>query len=109
MIFSDSSNTEFTPAETLVANISLRYYNHPQGETQVETDQPLMDLLTDATFISPDQETVEAMSEHTDRVFNYYLTQQTDNSLLAGLFNQTMDYTPVHGDDLVYLMDIYGP
>jgi len=108
MIFSDSSNTEFTPAETLIANISLRYYNHPQGETQVETDQPLMDLLTDATFISPDQKTVEAMSEHTDRVFNYYLTQQTDNSLLAGLFNQTMDYTPVHGDDLVYLMDIYG-
>ena len=108
LILSDSSREKFSTEEVLLSNISHRYYNHPEGDTAVEKDQPLMDLLSDATFLSPDQKTVELMSEYSQYIFNYYMTQQTDHSFLAKLFNQSKAYTPVHADDLIFLMPLYG-
>jgi len=94
--------------ETLFANISLKYYNHPEGDSALAKDQPLMDLFTDVSFISPDQKTVQLMSKYSRHVFNYFLTQQTDNSLLGKLFNLGKEYTPMHADDIFFLMDVFG-
>merc|ERR1712106_388594 len=108
LILSASETSNFTAEETRLANISLKYYNHPKGDTDIELDQPLMDLFTDVMFVSPDQKSVQLMSKYTTNVFNYHITQQTDNSLLAKVFNQTKEYTPAHGDDLISLMELYG-
>merc|ERR1711892_28585 len=94
--------------ETLFANISLKYYNHPEGDSALAKDQPLMDLFTDVSFTSPDQKTVQLMSKSSRHVFNYFLTQQTDNSLLGKLYNLSIEYTPIHADDLIFLMDPFG-
>merc|ERR1711892_246044 len=108
LILSASETSNFTAEEIRLANISLKYYNHPKGDTDIELDQPLMDLFTDVMFVSPDQKSVQLMSKYTTNVFNYHITQQTDNSLLAKVFNQTKEYTPAHGDDLISLMELYG-
>jgi carboxylesterase 2 len=108
LILNTPSKTNITAEEKMLASISLKYYNHPVGDAGVSLDQPLMDLFTDASFVSPDQKTVQLMSKYTPNVFNYYLTQQTDYSLLGKLLQLSKEYTPVHGDDLPFLMDVYG-
>jgi len=104
---SNSPTTKATVEEVVRANISLKYYNHPQGDTAVAKDQPMMDLFSDVTFISPDQKTVKLMSKYSSHVFNYYLTQKTNKSPLGKLFKQGIEYTPIHADELVFLMDGY--
>merc|ERR1712183_1192488 len=84
--------------------IATRFYNHPTGDTDIEQEQPASDLLTDTWFGSFDQKSVELMSGHTRNVYNYYLTQQTNNSLIAPMFNLPAEYTPIHGDDLAFLI-----
>ena len=84
--------------------IATRFYNHPTGDTDIEQEQPTVDLLTDTWFGSFDQKSVELMSAHTRNVYNYYLTQQTNNSLIAPMFNLPVEYTPMHGDDLAFLI-----
>ena len=108
LILNAPSRKNISTEEKMLANISLKYYNHPVGDAGVSLDQPLMDLFTDASFVSPDQKTVELMSKYTPNVFNYYLTQQTNNSLLGMYLKQGKEYTPVHGDDLLFMMDVYG-
>merc|ERR1712106_154674 len=102
------SREELFAEEIMFANISLKYYNHPEGDSALAKDQPLMDLFTDVSFISPDQKTVQLMSKYSRHVFNYFLTQQTDNSLLGKLYNLSIEYTPIHADDLFFLMDVFG-
>ena len=90
-----------------LANIAFRYYNHPAaGAVGAARDQPLSDLLTDLMFLSPDQKTVEIMSRHHDRVFNYQLVEQTDRSVIGVIMGLGRDYTPLHGDDLSFLFDV---
>ena len=57
-------------------------------------------------FLSPDQKTVEIMSRHHDRVFNYQLVEQTDRSVIGVIMGLGRDYTPLHGDDLSFLFDV---
>ena len=84
--------------------IATRFYNHPTGDTDIELEQPAVDLMTDTWFGSVDQKSVELMSGHTRNVYNYYLTQQTNNSLVGKMFNLPVEYTPIHGDDLTFLI-----
>ena len=99
------SDVAATEREWLINNITFNYYNHPAGETGLARDQPLVDLLTDVMFMSPDQKMVEVMSRHHDRVYNYHLTQQTNNSLLGNFVGLDKEYSPIHLDDLTFLFD----
>ena len=89
--------------------IATRFYNHPTGDTDIELEQPAADLMTDTYFGSVDQKSVELMSGHTRNVYNYYLTQQTSNSQFAQMFNLSPEYTPIHGDDLMFLISGNNP
>merc|ERR1712106_462014 len=104
LILSDPTRKDFSPEKIMLANISLKYYNHPKGDSNIDLDQPLMDLITDVNFVSPDQKTVQLMSKHSPDIFNYHLTQQTDHSFFGRLPNQSITYSPLHGDDLTFLM-----
>jgi len=105
---SSSNSVNITVEDIMRANISLKYYNHPECDAALEKDQPFMDLFSDVSFISPDQKTVQIMSKHSPNVFNYYLTQQTENSLIGLVLQLEPEYTPIHADDLVFLFDPYG-
>ena len=48
-----------------------------------EEEKPAIDFYTDTLFLSTDHKTVELMSEHTNDVYNYYLTQPTNHSVLG--------------------------
>merc|ERR1712088_1211347 len=76
--------------------IATRFYNHPTGDTDIEQEQPAADLLTDTWFGSFDQKSVELMSGHTRDVYNY--------SLIGPMFDLPVEYTPIHGDDLAFLI-----
>ena len=43
------------------------------------------------------------MSEYNDNIYNYHLTQQTNSSIIGGWFGLGPEFTPMHGDDLVFL------
>jgi len=103
-----SPNHKVTEEDSLFANITMKYYNHPQGDSALEQDQPLLDILSDSVFISPDQKTVQMMSKHSQHVFNYYLTQQTDKSFIGPVLQLGPEYSPMHGDDLIFLLENYG-
>ena len=105
LILQSPSVGDYTPQERDMATISLKYYNHPVEETSVGLDQPWMDLMGDAAFLSPDQKSVGLMSQYSPAVFNYYFTQQVATSLLAQLFKLGQEYTPVHADDIAFLFD----
>merc|ERR1712110_1405682 len=101
---SDSGTLQMINGDENLLRIATRFYNHPTGDTDIEQEQPASDLLTDVWFGSFDQKSVELMSVHTRNVYNYYLTQQTNNSLIAPMFNLPVEYTPIHGDDLAFLI-----
>jgi len=103
IILSSPSMEEANIEGVLLANISMKYYNHPEGDTQT-----LLDLFSDVTFISPDQKTVQLMSKYSKHVFNYHLTQPTPSSFTRDILQLGPEYTPVHGDDLVYLLEVDG-
>ena len=57
-----------------------------------EEEKPAIDFYTDTLFLSTDHKTVELMSEHTNDVYNYYLTQPTNHSVLGiGAINPIWD------------------
>ena len=108
LLLTSSTQKNFTFASKMLANISFKYYDHPQAEEGVGADQPLMDLFGDAMFISPDQKTVEIVSKYVPNTFNYHFNQKTDNSLLGTIFKLGKEYTPIHADEIPYLMDGYS-
>ena len=86
--------------------IAKMFYNHPTGESRFEKEKPAIDFFTDSLFLSSDQKSVELMSVHVKNVFNYHFSQPTNNSLLAGGFNLSIEYTPTHADDLIFLVSL---
>ena len=83
----------------------LRVYNQTTGDSLFEQEKPAIDFFSDVMFLSADQKTVELMSEHMTNVYNYQLTQQTNNTLLGQDFGITsLEYTPTHADDLVFIV-----
>jgi len=90
---------EPTKTQSQLTNITKQYYT-PKSE-----GRPDKDIITDSWFVVPDQVTVKAMSEHNPAVFNYHFTQQTNNSFIGDLFNVPYEETPVHSDELQFLVD----
>ena len=84
--------------------MALQFYNHTAGESSFEQELPAIHFGTDTWFLSYDQKSAEWMSHHMRHVYNYVFTQKTNNSFLAPLMGLTIDYTPVHGDDEVFLI-----
>ena len=87
-------------ADLSLRRIASRYYNHSAGDTDRDLEQPAVDLITDSWFATYDQKSVELMSKHSRHVYNFYLTQPTNNSV----FGAELEYTPAHGDDLTFLV-----
>merc|ERR1711971_257026 len=85
--------------------VALQFYNHTSGESSFEQELPAIHFGTDTWFLSYDQKSAEWMSEHMKHVYNYVFTQKTNNSALATIFGLDISYTPVHGDDEVFLID----
>jgi len=92
--------------ERTFTKVARMFYNHPTGESRFEQEKPAMDFFTDAFFLSSDQKSVELMSGYVENVYNYLFSQQTNNSLLAGGFNLSIEYTPTHADDLIFLISL---
>ena len=44
------------------------------------------------------------MSEHMRHVYNYVFTQKTNNSWFVPLMDLSIEYTPIHGDDEIFLI-----
>ena len=88
--------------EVLTA-VAKDFYNHPEGDTILEQETPALNFYTDVVFTSYDQKSVELMSGHVRNVYNYYLTQKTENSFIGAAFNLSSDYTPMHADDITFL------
>ena len=82
--------------------VALKFYNHTTGDSRLELEKPALDFFTDALFLSQDQKSGELMSQHMRHVYNYHLTQETNNSLLAPGFGLPSTFTPGHGDDLTF-------
>ena len=82
--------------------IALKFYNHTTGDSDFEQELPAIDFSTDAYFLSSDQKSVELMSRFVKNVYNYYLTQKTNNSFLAKDMGLGYEYTPMHSDDLTF-------
>eukprot|EP00091_Calanus_sinicus_P024879 TRINITY_DN9187_c0_g1_i1.p1 TRINITY_DN9187_c0_g1~~TRINITY_DN9187_c0_g1_i1.p1 ORF type:complete len:154 (-),score=49.73 TRINITY_DN9187_c0_g1_i1:92-553(-) len=55
-------------------------------------------------FLSSDQKSVELMSAHVRDVYNYHFSQQTNNSLVGQIFELPIEYTPMHADDVAFLV-----
>ena len=84
--------------------MATRFYNHTAGDTEIEQERPAMDLVTDSWFGTYDQKSVELMSRFSKHVYNFYLTQQTNNSVFSP-GEELVGYTPSHGDDLVFIVN----
>ena len=83
--------------------VALDFYNHTTGgDSLFEQEKPAVDFSTDVNFLSADQKTVELMSKHMTHVYNYHLTQPTKNSFLMKDLGLTIEYTPLHADDLIF-------
>jgi len=93
----------FDKKHSMEANIIKKYYTG--DDFSKENMQSIINLFTDATFLSPDQKTVSLMSEGRSPVFNYQLTYKGTNTA-ADLFGPAaaeQDFGVFHGDDLQYL------
>ena len=84
--------------------VATQFYNHTTGESRVEQETPSMNFYTDMMFLSQEQKSLELMSRHTDSLYNYHMTQQTNSSIIGGWFGLGPEFTPMHGDDLVFLL-----
>jgi len=90
---------------TIISSILKKYY--VGDEFSQENKQSLSDMFTDATFLAPDQKTVELMSKQRSPVFNYQITYKGTSSMgpLFGEAGKNEDFGVVHGDDLLYLFN----
>merc|ERR1712227_488500 len=92
--------------EPTFGKVARMFYNHPTGESRFEQEKPAMNFFTDSAFLSSDQKSVHLMSGYVKNVYNYHFSQPTNNSLLAGGFNLSIEYTPTHADDLIFLVSL---
>ena len=90
--------------DEVFSKVALKFYNHSTGDSRFELEKPALDFFSDSLFISSDQKSVELMSHHSRHVYNYYLTQETNNSLVTAEFGLPVEFTPGHGDDLTFLI-----
>ena len=88
----------------VLSQVARDFYNHPEGDSRIEQEKPALDFYTDVVFTSSDQKSVELMSSHVRNVYNFYLSQKTENSIIGQAFKLTSDYTPMHGDDFAFMM-----
>ena len=86
--------------------MALQFYNHTSGESNFEQELPAISFGTDTWFLSYDQKSAEWMSEHMKHVYNYVFTQKTNNSWFVPLMDLSIEYTPIHGDDEIFLIGI---
>jgi len=96
--------SDISTEDVYLANIVKRYYT---GEDfSLENLQNMMDMYTDAVFLSPDQKTVSLMALGTAPVYNYMLTYNGSFSVaqvLGGEQVQGLNFGVSHGDDVLYL------
>ena len=88
----------------VLTEVAKDFYNHPEGDSRLDLETPAINIITDIVFTSYDQKSVELMSGHVRNVYNFHLTQKTENSVIGRAFNLSSDYTPMHGDDFTFLM-----
>ena len=84
--------------------VALQFYNHTSGESNFEQELPAIHFGTDTWFLSYDQKSAEWMSQHMRHVYNYVFTQKTNNSWFVPLMDLSIEYTPIHGDDEIFLI-----
>merc|ERR1719384_94502 len=82
--------------------VATKFYNHSTGDSRIELEKPALDFFTDSMFLSSDQKAVELMSEHTRHIYNYYFSQETNQSLMTSELGLPSTHTPGHGDDLTF-------
>ena len=90
--------------DKLFGKLSTLIYNHTTGESTFEQERPAINFFTDSMFLSSDQKSVGLMSVHVRDVYNYHFSQQTNNSLIGQFFELPIEYTPMHGDDVAFLV-----
>merc|ERR1719468_255376 len=90
--------------DEIFSKVALKFYNHSTGGSRFELEKPALDFFSDSLFLSSDQKSVELMSQHSKHVYNYYLSQETNNSLVTAEFGLPIAFTPGHGDDLTFLI-----
>merc|ERR1719481_97077 len=93
-----TDGTEPEGEDLLVAEIMRKIANGKAEDWQ--------DLVNDATFLIPDQVTVESMVQHNPNVFNYIFTQKNDWSPIGTYYNFTGEDGPYHADELPFLFDV---
>jgi len=84
--------------------VTQMFYNHTSGNSRFEQEKPAMNFFTDTMFLSPEQKSVELMSGYVKNVYNYLFSQPTNNSWFIEDFGLTTDYTPMHADDLIFMI-----
>jgi len=100
-----TSNSLHYGQDSTWLSVALDFYNHTAGESNFAQELPAMDFATDAWFLAADQKSVELMSGHVRNVYNYLFSQSTNHSWLGPLMGLSLEYTPTHGDDEVFLID----
>ena len=43
---------------------------------------------------------------YVENTFNYHFVQQTDHSFIGKIFKMGREYSPIHGDEVLYLMNV---
>ena len=91
--------TETTGEERAVAKIARKYYTDSSFNINQST-VGWVNMYTDAVFLSPDQKTVQLVSQRVPNVYNYVL-DYADKFSFAQIFGaKDNKWAPVHGDDL---------
>ena len=98
-----SNNLHYGQDEVFL-EVAMDFYNHTTGDSRLELEKPAIDFFTDAVFLSADQKSVHLMSRHMRNVYNFYLTQQINQSYAAKDFNLPIEFTPGHADDVPFLI-----
>ena len=98
------SNNLHYGLDEVFLKVAMDFYNHTTGDSRLELEKPAIDFFTDAVFLSADQKSVHLMSRHMKNVYNFYLTQQINQSYAAKDFNLPIEFTPGHADDVPFLI-----
>jgi len=69
--------------------------------------KPIINMYTDAQFISPEQESLSLMSKYSNSIYNYRLTYRATNSPILNIIGAPIgpQIGVFHGDDLLYFFN----